>query len=306
MNGSFVNGTSSESSTVVYCIKGVAACSIMLLSVVKLICIKKLYHNRLSPHTVFIISFSLADLCLGFMTFLVTWTDYFTKKHVDTDSIIYNVHAFAKCGLFACFTISFIHLNVFELVRMKVVSKPFLRQRLTNHMVMKFILGSWIAALCIAFSSHFFLKMTSSVEQYENLFLSVLAMLTFPTLYFCVRKIHKVIGKRRASQVELLGRSFDYSTRKSNQDVRIRFPKMKKMSALVPLIAFCVCWTPFIICTVARLSDIFDQCLSARTNQIIHSIVCLAPYLNYMLISAMYIYTIVKMKPEQIHGEISG
>lgn len=299
---SYRNDTFHERNKTIYCIKGFSACLIMLLNAVKLICIKRMHTTKsLRPYTMFMISFSLSDLCLGSMTLLVTWTGYLTTSFNTADSTLIHVNGFAKCCLFASFTISFIHLNVFELVRMKVVSKPFLRQRVTNTVVLKFIMASWMIALLVASSAHFIMKIVSStlqVEEYENIFLSVLALVTFPMLYFCMRKIREIIRNRKLSQIELLG----YSLRKHRSNRRIvvgdprPFPKIKKITGTAPMVVFSVCWAPFILCTIFNFLGVWEKIVSKSTNRTIHSIVCVIPYLNYTWISAVYIYTMVSFR----------
>lgn len=275
--------------------KGLAAIFIMLLNVVKLILIKFIYGNKLIPYSLFMINFSFTDFIVGLTTLMLIWTNHIIRLVPNVEQIIHDVNILAKCGLFSSFFISFIHLNLYEVFRMYVVSKPFVRLTVTTKRVMKFIFATWFLALSVSLLSHISIKVfvgMAMMEKVENLMLSIFAVCTMPNLCYCVKRIHTLITLRKISMAQLIDTNHVLPN-KYVINIGIGGPKMRKRTGIVSLILFFLFWTPFVVCSILALTDVFENFSSDHTANLVHDVICFIPYLNCIWNPLVYISSIV-------------
>ena len=274
---------------------------IILLNIFKFICIKKLCDGKsLIPYTLFMLNSFLADMLVGLMLLLVTGTDFVLALHPDANHTVHEVNRIAKCGLFSSYCVSFIHLNAYEVFRVLVVLRPFLRQTITIKMVFRVILATWITTIVLGITFHVCMKISTAegmatddlamvgmtkedmMEKYENFLLSILAIITISMLLCCHRIIKKVLETREGKAQEMMEA---VSCRKSSSDEQRR-----RRTGIIAVLIFSICWLPYIASSVTRLFGFLED---SEKIMKVQAVVNIIPHLNCMWNSALGISFLV-------------
>lgn len=265
------------------------ACLIMILNALKLLFIKKLYGFKLAPYSLFMINSSVTDMMVGFMVLIVACVD--NHNRVTYGNLKFDSLLVAKCGLFTSLIVSLTHVNVYEVFRMQIVAKPFLRKTVSKTTVYKFIGVAWFIGILFAILLHVGLNLSIThimVDTYENLVLSCLVVTTIPTLTYSLTRIHSVIRKRKTSMAQLIGGR--NTTAQNEMGGSIEQPKMRKETGICTLIIFAVSWLPFVVCSVLQLIGLSK---SKKFMRLIHEIVNLFPHFNFVWNAIVYINCLV-------------
>lgn len=232
-------------------VKAFNASLIIILNLLKLLFCKKLCLRKLDPYTMFMINFALTGIVLGCMLLIGACSELTNNSTVGNNQYLVCMNILANCGVFASCSIYFIHINVYELFKTQIVLKPFLRHTVTKTMVFRFIFASWFLALLFAVPLH--VCLTSNVSKtmiikYEHLLLSIFALMTIPTIIFCVAVISNVLRRRRTSVGQLVEGKVS--------KILVGGPKRNTKTGIASLVIFSVSWLPFVVCsTIEVIAD---------------------------------------------------
>lgn len=255
------------------CIEGFNAIAIITLNISKIIYMKSF--GKMVPTKLFMINSAFVDLMIGLLIVVVAYTDYLIEV-TGHNKVLLVVNRVGKCGLFSFTSVFLTHKNAYELFRVQVISRPFLRQRVTNKFVIRFIGTVWCTTLSLTIASHTcmeFLLSRVSLEYYERIMISSLATITIPTHFLCFGIIYSALNSRQRNIIQIN----EEKIISGRNRLFIDFTRLRRSIAIASLFVSCICWMPLITWTIIQFTQIL---IDYRTMVISQLLTYLLAHIN--------------------------